>query len=74
MISNNESELVKQIINFSEHIADYGDERQLKEVHERLSFCIENFCFWEELGRKERSIQSLKDFLSWLIDTAENKF
>jgi hypothetical protein len=74
MISNNESKLVEGIINFSEHIISYGTEEKIREVHERLSFCIEDFSFWHEINRKERSVESLKNLLRWLVDTAENDF
>ena len=73
-MKDNESKLIEGIINFSEHIIGSGTEGQIREVHERLSFCIEDFSFWYEINKKERSIDSLKNLLRWLVDTAENNF
>ncbi len=73
--TKNNSQLIKYIVLFGNHIAeeDYPT-HILEEFKERHIFCLKELKFWRGRNNHERYRQALRELLNWVVDVVEENF
>jgi len=67
--SKENSEIIKYIIMFGNHLVDEEFPVEiLNEFNERHDFCMEELSFWKSRGNPARYREALHSLLNWLYD------
>lgn len=72
--SKKNSELIKYITLFGDHILDDCDEAVLYEFKDRHDLCMQELEFWRDRKNPERYQQALMILLEWMFNEVESNF
>jgi hypothetical protein len=72
--SKKNSELIKYITLFGDHIVDDCSEEVLHEFKDRHDLCMQELEFWRDRENPERYQQALMNLLEWMFNEVEPNF
>lgn len=72
--SKKNSELIKYITLFGDHIIDDCSEEVLHEFKDRHDLCMQELEFWSDRKNPERYQEALMNLLEWMFNEVESNF